>query len=34
MESQIELNNERLKLLGKFKEALPDLMVPNLLRGT
>ena len=26
MESQIELNKERLKLLDKFKQALPDLM--------
>lgn len=29
MESQVKLNEERLKLLGKFKEALPDLMVPE-----
>ena len=29
MESQIELNNERIKLLDKFKQALPDLMVPE-----
>ena len=29
MESQIKLNDERLKLLGKFREALPDLMVPE-----
>ena len=26
MESQIELNNERIELLDKFKQALPDLM--------
>ena len=26
MESQIELNNQRLELIGKFREALPDLM--------
>ena len=29
MESQIEANDERRKLLGKFREALPDLMVPE-----
>ena len=29
MESQIELNDERVQLLGKFREALPDLMVPE-----
>ena len=29
MESQVKLNDERLKLLGKFREALPDLMVPE-----
>ena len=29
MESQIKLNDERLKLLDKFKQALPDLMVPE-----
>lgn len=29
MESQIELNNERHELLGKFMQALPDLMVPE-----
>jgi len=29
MESQIELNEERLKLLDKFKQSLPDLMVPE-----
>jgi len=26
MESQIELNNERMELLNKFKQMLPDLM--------
>ena len=29
MESQIELNEERLKLIDKFKQSLPDLMVPE-----
>lgn len=29
MESQIELNEERLKLFDKFKQSLPDLMVPE-----
>ena len=29
MESQIEINNERLKLLEKFNQELPDLMVPE-----
>lgn len=29
MESQVQLNNERLKLLDKFRQALPDLMVPE-----
>ena len=29
MESQLKLNEERLKLLDKFKQALPDLMVPE-----
>jgi len=29
MESQIKLNDERLKLLDKFKQSLPDLMVPE-----
>jgi len=29
MESQIELNDERLKLRNKFKQSLPDLMVPE-----
>ena len=29
MESQIELNDERIKLLEKFKQALPDLTVPE-----
>ncbi len=29
MESQIQLNEERLKLLDKFKQALPNLMVPE-----
>lgn len=26
MESQVELNDERMQLLGKFNEVLPDLM--------
>ena len=26
MESQLELNNERLRLLGKFKEAMPEVL--------
>ena len=26
MESQLELNEERLQLLGKFRQALPELM--------
>ncbi len=29
MESQLQLNEERLKLLDKFRQALPDLMVPE-----
>lgn len=29
MESQIELNEERLRLFDKFKQSLPDLMVPE-----
>jgi len=29
MESQVKLNEERLKLLDKFKQTLPDLMVPE-----
>ena len=29
MESQIKLNDERMELLDKFKQALPDLMVPE-----
>lgn len=29
MESQLELNEERLKLFEKFKQELPDLMVPE-----
>ena len=29
MESQLELNEERLKLLDKFRELLPDLMAPE-----
>ena len=29
MESQLQLNEERLKLLDKFGQALPDLMVPE-----
>ena len=29
MESQIELNKDRMALLDKFKEALPDLAVPQ-----
>jgi len=29
MESQIELNKERSKLLDKFREALPELAVPQ-----
>lgn len=29
MESQIELNDERMKRLGKFREVLSDLMVPE-----
>jgi len=29
MESQIEANDERMKLLGKFRQALPDLIVPE-----
>ncbi len=30
MESQIEFNEERLRLVEKFKQELPDLMVPEL----
>jgi len=29
MESQIELNDERRKLVDKFRKVLPDLMVPE-----
>jgi len=29
LESQIEINEERLKLLEKFNQELPDLMVPE-----
>ena len=29
MESQLELNEERLKQLDKFRELLPDLMAPE-----
>jgi len=29
MESQLELNEERLRLFEKFNQALPDLMVPE-----
>lgn len=29
MESQIELNDERIELLDRFREVLPDLMVPE-----
>ena len=29
MEKQVELNDERMKLLARFKEVLPDLMVPE-----
>ena len=29
MESQVKLNDARLKLLEKYKQALPDLMVPE-----
>ena len=29
MESQTKLNNERMELLDKFRQALPDLMVPE-----
>ena len=29
MEKQLELNDERTKLLGRLDEALPDLMVPE-----
>jgi len=29
VENQIEINEERLKLLEKFNQELPDLMVPE-----
>ena len=29
MESQVELNDARLKLLEKYKQVLPDLLVPE-----
>ena len=29
MENQLKLNDERLKLLEKFREVLPDLMTPE-----
>lgn len=29
MENQLEINEERLKLLEKFNQELPDLMVPE-----
>ena len=29
MERQLELNDERVKLLARFREVLPDLMVPE-----
>ena len=29
MESQLEINEERLKLLETFNQELPDLMVPE-----